>query len=97
MNKKIIPAAVAAAFIFGANLPAFAKDKMEACYGIAKAGKNACGGPGHSCAGQAKTDNDPNEWILVKKGTCIAKGGKLESKDAATNQTQETAKKPAKK
>lgn len=54
---------------------------MEKCAGIVKAGKNDCGANGHSCAGQAKKDNDPNEWIAVPKGTCekIA-GGRVVSK-----------------
>lgn len=50
---------------------------MEKCYGIAKAGKNDCGSAQHSCAGQAKTDNDKQEWIYVPKGACESKGGSL--------------------
>lgn len=48
------------------------KGSMEQCYGIAKAGMNDCGSKtgGNSCSGQSKTDGDPNEWILVPKGTC---------------------------
>jgi uncharacterized membrane protein len=46
------------------------KKGMEKCQSIAKAGKNDCGANGHSCAGQATTDNDPNEWIYVPQGTC---------------------------
>lgn len=54
---------------------------MEKCAGIVKAGQNDCGANGHSCAGQAKKDNDANEWIAVPKGTCskIA-GGRIVSK-----------------
>ncbi|QLH41750.1 MAG: DUF2282 domain-containing protein [Coxiellaceae bacterium] len=55
-----------------------AKAKMEKCYGIAKAGKNECGTKTHACAGTAKVDNDPNEWIFVPAGTCKQKGGSLE-------------------
>jgi len=45
---------------------------MEKCYGIAKAGKNDCGGKGtgHSCQGQAKKSGDPHDWLLVPKGLC---------------------------
>ena len=43
---------------------------MEKCYGVVKAGKNDCAGPGHSCQGQASSDSDPNEFILVPAGTC---------------------------
>ncbi len=46
------------------------KKGMEKCAGIVKAGMNDCGANGHSCAGQAAKDNDPNEWVYVPKGTC---------------------------
>ncbi len=44
----------------------------EKCYGIAKAGQNACANLSatHDCAGQAKVDNDKSEWVYVAKGTC---------------------------
>ena len=44
--------------------------EMEKCYGIVKAGANDCAGPGHTCQGQAGTDGDPNEYILLPAGTC---------------------------
>lgn len=47
-----------------------AKNDMEKCAGIVKAGHNDCGTNGHSCAGKAKEDGDANEWILVPTGTC---------------------------
>lgn len=50
---------------------------QEKCYGVAKAGQNDCGTAAHSCAGQAKKDNDPAEWKFVAKGTCEKMGGKL--------------------
>ena len=52
----------------------------EKCYGIAKAGQNACNSnPAmHSCAGHSKVDNDPNDFIPVPQGTCLKVGGKLE-------------------
>lgn len=46
------------------------KKDMEKCAGIVKAGHNDCAANGHSCAGQAKTDGDKNEWIFVPEGTC---------------------------
>lgn len=51
---------------------AHAKKKMEKCYGVVKAGQNDCGNIAgtHSCAGLAKVDADPGEWILLPKGTC---------------------------
>ena len=44
----------------------------EKCYGIAKAGQNACANLSatHDCAGQATIDNDKSEWMYVAKGTC---------------------------
>lgn len=43
---------------------------VERCAGVVKAGMNDCGTSKHACAGQAKVDNDPEEWILVPTGTC---------------------------
>ena len=57
-------------------------EKTEKCYGIAKAGKNDCSGPKHVCAGQAKTDGNPKEWLKVPKGTCERIVGGILSKDA---------------
>jgi len=44
--------------------------ETERCYGVVKAGKNDCAGPGHTCQGQAKTDASTQEYILVPAGTC---------------------------
>lgn len=57
------------------SVSAVAGDDTEKCYGVAKAGENDCAANGHSCAGQAKTDNDPAEYKEVEKGTCEAQGG----------------------
>ncbi|MGI0116256.1 BufA1 family periplasmic bufferin-type metallophore [Zooshikella sp. RANM57] len=67
----------------GASTTALAaKPEMEKCYGVVKAGKNDCGANGHSCAGSATKDSDPNEWLLVPKGTCNKiVGGSTEPKD----------------
>jgi uncharacterized membrane protein len=48
------------------------KEGFEKCYGASKAGKNDCGAKdgSHSCAGQAKTDGDANEWVYVPEGLC---------------------------
>jgi len=54
-----------------------AKAEQEKCYGVAKAGQNDCGTATHGCAGQAKVDNDEQEWKFVAKGTCEKLGGKL--------------------
>jgi uncharacterized membrane protein len=49
---------------------------MVKCYGIAKAGKNDCATANHSCAGSAKKDNDPTEWVKMPKAACEKAGGK---------------------
>lgn len=49
------------------HTPAEGKEK---CYGIARAGMNDCATATHSCAGQATTDGDPNEWVSVPAGSC---------------------------
>ena len=79
MNAKILlSAALAGMLVSGV---AVAEDKhakeMEKCAGIAKAGKNDCKTAAHSCAGHAKTDNDPAEWVNVEKGKCEGMGGKV--------------------
>lgn len=52
-------------------LPAHAaKDGMEKCAGIVKAGKNDCGTSKHACAGQSTKDGDADEWVYVPAGMC---------------------------
>jgi uncharacterized membrane protein len=73
-QRQIVASALATVLALGlgtANAQSDAKAK-EKCYGIAKAGQNDCANLGgtHSCAGQAKADNDPGEWKYVAKGTC---------------------------
>jgi uncharacterized membrane protein len=77
MNAKqaLLLAAVGSFVGLGATQPTVAADMgggkdTEKCYGIVKAGKNDCGTSKHGCAGMAKVDNDPEEWIHVPKGTC---------------------------
>lgn len=52
----------------------------ERCFGVAKAGQNACNTNAnkHSCAGHSKIDNDPSDYLPVPNGTCLKMGGKLE-------------------
>jgi uncharacterized membrane protein len=58
-----------------------AKEGMEKCAGIVKAGKNDCGTASHSCAGQAAKNSAPDEWVYVPAGTCEKiVGGKVVSK-----------------
>jgi len=58
---------------------AFAADDVR-CYGVAKAGQNACNNnpAQHTCASRAKTSNDANDFIYVPKGSCLKIGGSLE-------------------
>lgn len=79
-RQLLISSALAGLLALGASNAAFAnKEGMEKCLGVAKAGQNDCASANgsHSCAGQAKTDNDPNEWKFVAKGTCEKMGGKI--------------------
>jgi len=81
MNQRLIAsAALASLMALGATTNAAAEDKgaKEKCFGVAKAGQNDCANLSgtHSCAGQAKADNDPGEWKYVPAGTCKDMGGK---------------------
>jgi uncharacterized membrane protein len=54
---------------------------QQKCYGIAKKGTNDCASANHDCSNSAKTDNDPQEWVWVPKGTCEKVGGKSSPPD----------------
>jgi uncharacterized membrane protein len=87
MNLKTIAIASAVGSLLAMGTAAIAGDaaSKEKCLGVAEAGKNDCGTASHACAGQAKTDKDPNEWKYVPKGECEKMGGKVpeEKKPAA--------------
>jgi len=70
-HRLIVSSALASVLALGLAGPAAAQDK-EKCFGIAKAGQNDCANlsGSHSCAGQAKVDNAPDEWKYVAAGTC---------------------------
>lgn len=78
LPKSIMTAAALTAFVAGAALmaseaqaaPVAPKAGHEMCGGIVKAGLNDCKANGHSCAGQAKTDADPKEFVYIPSGTC---------------------------
>lgn len=80
LKKIAIAAAVGSLLTMGVTGVASAGDMAagDKCYGVAKAGKNDCAGNSHSCAGQAKTDNDPNEWKHMPKDECEKMGGTTE-------------------
>jgi uncharacterized membrane protein len=83
MNKRLIAtstlASVLALAVGHAQAGDMAADKAgkEKCFGNVKAGQNDCASSdgSHSCAGQAKADNDAHDWKFVAKGTCEKMGG----------------------
>jgi uncharacterized membrane protein len=81
-QHTLISTAITALLAFGITTTAGSANAAdeEKCYGIAKAGQNACNtNPTmHSCKGHAKVDNDPNDFIPVPMGTCLKVGGRLE-------------------
>jgi uncharacterized membrane protein len=76
MTSKTAILAAAIGSLIAVAGPALAADDAkkpaatEKCYGVAKAGKNDCAGPAHSCQGLSKKDGDAKEWMTVPKGTC---------------------------
>ncbi len=78
MNQRALIAAAAASLLSTMLVatPAVAQEK-EKCYGIAKAGQNDCANLSgtHSCAGQSKVSDAPDEWKYVAKGTCASMKG----------------------
>lgn len=44
--------------------------KYEKCYGVVKAGKNDCFTSRSACAGTAASDQQPDAWVYLPKGTC---------------------------
>ena len=86
-TRHIASSALASVLAMGALTAAHAaegKDK-EKCYGIAKAGTNDCANLSgtHSCAGQNKTAQAPDEWNYVAKGSCAKMGGTSEAEAKA--------------
>lgn len=74
-NKLLISAAISGVLALGAigagsAVADDAKPETEKCAGIVKAGMNECGTSEHACAGMAKEDYGPEEWITLPKGTC---------------------------
>jgi uncharacterized membrane protein len=76
MSKKLSPSSAALAGIVALGASTLStealagKEGMEKCAGIVKVGMNDCNTSKHSCAGQSKVDNDPEEWIYIPTGTC---------------------------
>ena len=64
-------AALASGAALAQDKGASIKGEKEKCYGVSMAGKNDCAaGPGTTCAGTSKVDNQGNAWKYVAKGTC---------------------------
>jgi uncharacterized membrane protein len=88
MKTFTIAAAVGSLLAAGSAFATHHEGKGEAmgekvkCYGIAKAGKNDCATASHSCAGAARTDNDPAEWKYAPKAECEKQGGKFQAEPA---------------
>lgn len=80
-KQSLIRAALASVVTLGVMAqPVMAADMpQDKCFGIAKAGANDCASStgSHSCAGQAKKDNDAGDWKYVAKGSCEKMGGKM--------------------
>jgi uncharacterized membrane protein len=78
---RIASSALASLLAVGLLPPAQAADPQgrgkEKCYGIARPGSNDCANlsGSHSCAGQSKNANAPDEWNYVSKGSCAKIGG----------------------
>ncbi|MFD2454582.1 BufA1 family periplasmic bufferin-type metallophore [Ideonella paludis] len=73
---------------------------MEPCWGVSKAGQNACGNISatHTCSGLSKTDYSPEDWTFVARGTCHKIGGLTREQAAAkvkAMKAAEAAKPPA--
>lgn len=70
-SVQAIMASAIALSLMGVSASALAaKDDMEKCYGIVKAGKNDCKTSTNSCMGHAEKDADANAFLVVPKGTC---------------------------
>lgn len=90
-NGKQIAAAVAALFSTAAlsgcaaqvaaakREAAEARGSGEACYGVARAGRNDCRTHANVCAGWSRKDRDAGAFVYVPPGTCERLvGGRLE-------------------
>jgi len=92
--SSALASVVAVGLLQAATAHAADGDKnKEKCFGIVKAGQNSCANlsGSHSCAGEAKTDNDAAEWKLVPKGSCAKMGG-LSAEQAKAKLGLDTAK-----
>lgn len=88
-SKLLLSAALAGVMAAGvaasANADEAAAPANVKCYGIAKAGQNACGNSTgtHACKGEAKVDNDPSEFVEASAADCEKAGGKTTAPEPA--------------
>jgi len=77
MNKTNLLLTAAVAGIFAAGVATTASADGGKCYGIAKAGQNACASASgsHACKGQAKKDREPDDFVLESAESCALDGG----------------------
>lgn len=79
-QRALINTAVSSLLALGiAASAASASAADEKCFGVAKAGQNACNSNAskHSCAGHAKVDYDSKDFVTLPAGNCQKIGGKL--------------------
>lgn len=70
-TNLVVHSAIASLLALGLSGTALAaKEDMEKCASIVKAGKNDCGTATSSCAGTATKDGEKQAWIYLPKGTC---------------------------
>ena len=82
MNKMLLSAALAGVLAAGITATAAQADDGTKCYGIAKAGQNACkaANGSHECKGHATKDNDPNDFVLsANKAACETAKGSVDA------------------
>ncbi len=88
MNKTAIAASVLGAALslsaVGLASATVARaDDQEKCFGVAKAGENACSSASnaalHSCAGHSTANYSGQDWKLVPAGTCEKMGGQKQA------------------
>lgn len=80
-QHTLVCAAITGMLALGINASSAYAGDSEKCFGVAKAGQNACNSNvnKHSCAGHSKIDNDPKDFTSVPKGSCLKIGGRMES------------------
>jgi uncharacterized membrane protein len=91
-QSTLITTAITSLLAFGitATVTSANAADEERCWGVTKAGQNACNSnpSQHACAGHSKVDNDPGDFISLPKGSCLKIGGKLEPAEIKAEASQ---------